>query len=381
MGSKLLSLILIVTLSISTLTYGNVSAEDPVRITGHKKYIDSSGLLHIIGTVENFGTSPVGLVRITASFLDEQGNPLPSYDALTLVRTLLPGYVTPFDIPVSDRSVGMRIDSYTLSLSWGAGDPKPENFNFSEINAFTVTHWDPRTVGYMGSFYEGQNHSHHANEQHAHTETSGYLTNSGDTITRSVKVAVIWYDRQGEFYGYDSQVVSRELAIGENAKWVFMIHPKAMGYYTLVVESDSYVGVLKENGERLIPVYEAVETNMNVAELSAISISQVTLVDESNQPLSNVESGKMVFLQSVMKNNLGTKQKFLSIYQIKDSSGTPVMLFWMSSQIPALESLDTAISWIPEQGGTYTLQIFLWESLSHPVPVGDFSESTITVSA
>ncbi|MGH9879084.1 MAG: hypothetical protein ACRD5H_15760, partial [Nitrososphaerales archaeon] len=135
-----------------------------------------------------------------------------------------------------------------------------------------------------------------------------------------------------------------------------------------------------ENEEKFIPVYEAVQANMNVAELSAISISQVTLVDESNQPVSNVEAGKMVFLQSIMKNNLGTKQKFVSIYQIKDSSGSPVMLFWMSSQIPALESMDTAISWIPEQGGTYTLQIFLWESLSRPVPVGEFSESTITVS-
>ncbi len=380
MGSKLLSLILIAVLSISTLTYGNVSAEDPIKITAHKKYVDSSNLLHIIGTVENFGTSPVGLVHVTANLLDEQGNRITSYDVLTSVRTLLPGYVTPFDIPVSDRSVGMRVDSYTLSLSWSAVDPKPEKFDFSEISAFTVTHWDPRTVGYMGSFYESQHHSHHNSEPHAHTETSGYITNSGDATTRSVKVAVIWYDRQGEFYGYDSQVVSTQLSMGEDARWVFMIHPKAMGYYSLVVESDDYVSMLKENGEKFIPVYEAVEANMNVAELSAISISQVTLVDESNQPVSNVEAGKMVFLQSIMKNNLGTKQKFVSIYQIKDSGGSPVMLFWMSSQISALESLDTAISWIPEYEGTYTLQIFLWESLSHPVPVGEFSESTITVS-
>ncbi len=380
MGLKPLSLMLIAVLSISTLTYGSVSAEDPVRITAHKKYVDSSNLVHIVGTVENFGTSPAGFVRVTADLLDQQGNSIPSYNALTAVRTLLPGYVTPFDIPVSDRSVGMRVASYTLSLSWSTVDPKPEKFDFSEINAFTVTHWDPRTVGYMGSFYESQNHSHHASEPHAHSETSGYLTNSGDAVTKSVKVAVIWYDRQGQFYGYDSQVVSRQLSVDENARWVFMIHPKAMGFYTLVVESDDYVSILKENGEKLVPVYEAVQANMNVAELTAISISQVTLVDESNQPVSNVEAGKMVFLQSIMKNNLGTKQKFVSIYQIKDSSGSPVMLFWMSSQIPALESLDTAISWIPEQGGTYTLQIFLWESLSRPVPVGEFSESTITVS-
>jgi len=379
MGLKAVSFVLIAILSISTITYGNVFANEPVEITGHKKYVDSSGLVHIIGIVENAGIMPIGFVRVTANLADEQGKPLPSYDTVALFRTVLPGYVTPFDIPISDRNVGDRVASYTLSMSWNIVDTKPENFfEFSGINAFTLTHVDPRTLQSRSPHELG--HSHQADEPHAHSETSGYVTNTGELTTKSVKAAAIWYDKEGKFSGFDWQVVSKKLAPGENARFVFMTHPKPMGYYLLIVESENYVAMLKEKGEKMIPIYEAPKSNMKFSSPDTISISQVKLVDESNQPVSNVEAGQMVLLQSVMKNNLDTKQKFITIYQIKDSSGTPVMLFWMSSHIPAKESIDTAISWIPAIKGTYTLQIFLWESLANPVPIGEFSESVITVS-
>jgi len=378
MGLKVASFILIAILSIGTLTYGNVFADEPVKITGHKKYIDDSGLVHIIGIVENTGVMPIGFVRVTVSLADEQGRPLPTYDTVALFRTVLPGYVTPFDIPISDRNVGDRVASYTLTITWNIVGAKPGNFEFSGINAFTVTHMDPKTLQYRSPH---GSHSYQTDEPHAHTETSGYVTNSGELTTKSVRAAAIWYDKEGKFYGFDWQVVSKRLAPGESARFVFMTHPKGMGYYSLIAEGDNYIAMLNEKGEKLIPVREASKPYMNVPLSNAISISEVTLVDESNQRISNVEAGQMVFLQSVMKNNLNAKQKFISIYQISDSTGTPVMLFWMSSQIPAEESIDTAISWIPEVKGTYTLQIFLWESLTNPVPLGKFSESLITVSS
>jgi len=379
MGLKVVSFVLIAILSISTLTYGNVFADEPVKITGHKKYVDSSGLVHIIGIIENSGIMPIGFVRVTAKLADAQGNALPTFDAIALFRTVLPGYVTPFDIPISDRNVGDRVASYTLSMSWNIVDTKLEKFEFSGVNAFTVTHVDPRTLQSRSPHELG--HSHQTDGSHAHSESSGYITNAGELTTKSVKAAAIWYDKEAKFSGFDWQIVSKKLAPGESARFVFMTHPKPVGYYLLIVEGDNYIGMLKENGENMIPIREAPKTNMKFPSPNIISISQVALVDESNQPISNVEAGQMVLLQSVMKNNVNAKQRFITIYQIKDSNGTPVMLFWMSSQIPANESIDTAISWIPDTKGTYKLQIFLWESLMNPIPLGEFSESTITVSA
>ncbi len=372
---------LIAILSISTLAYTNVfasePADEPVKITAHKQHTDDSGFVHIIGIVENTGIFPIGFVHVKANLADWQGNPLASYDTMALIRTVLPGYMTPFDIVISDRNVGDRLVSYTLSLRWNIVDPKPENFEFSDINAYTVTHWDPRTVGYMGSYY--QKHHHHTDEPHAHTETSGYVTNSGQLTAKSVKVGVIWYDKEGKFYDFDWQYISNALTPGEKGRFVFMTHPKAMGFYSLIAESDDYFAMLKNNGEKIIPVYELLRPNVLLSS-SKISISEVKWVDEHNQTISHVKAGQKVFLQYFMKNNLNINQKFISIYQIKGSDGTPVMLSWIPSEIRAGESIDPAVSWIPENKGTYTLQIFLWESLKNPFPLGDSFESTINVS-
>jgi len=381
-GLKVSSFVLIAIVSISTITYTNVfasePADEPVKITAHKQYTDDSGLMHIIGIVENTGIFPIGFVHVKANLADWQGNLLTSYDTMALFRTVLPGYITPFDIPINDRNVGDRMVSYALTLRWSIVDAKPENFEFSGINAYTVTHWDPRTVGYMGSYY--QKHHHHTDEPHAHSETSGYLTNTGQLTAKSVKVGVIWYDKEGKFYDFDWQYISNALTPGEKGRFVFMIHPKAMGFYSLIAESDDYVAMLKNNGEKMIPVYELVRPNMKLLSSSKISISEVKLVDENNQIISHVKTGQKIFLQPFMKNNLSINQKFISIYQIKDSAGTPVMLSLMPSEIRAGESIDSSILWIPENSGVYTLQIFLWESLTDPVPLGDSFESTINVS-
>ncbi len=377
---KAASIVLIVILFISTIAYGEVLAEEPVKIVEHKKYLDTSRLVHITGIIQNNGIIPVGPVSIKVNLADEQGSPLPSYETVASSRIVMPGYTTPFDIPISDRSVGERVSSYTLSIKWYTADAKAKKFEFSAIDAFSVSHLDPRTRGYMGSYLESHMEMEE-DEVHAHTEVSGFVTNSGELTAKYVKVAVIWYDKDGKFYGNDWQYVHKRLVPGEKARFVFMTHPRAMGFYSIVADSDKYVTMLKLNDENIIPVYEAPRPNMNFPILNAISTSKVQLVDENGKPISDIKAGQMVLLQSIIKNNVNAKQKFISIYQVKDSDGTTVMLFWMSSQIPARESIDTAISWIPEIKSIYTLQVFLWESLKNPVPIGEYYESTITVSA
>lgn len=378
----LASLGLVAILTASLFAHGGVSAEEEeeaVKIAGHKTYIDDSNLVHIVGIVENTGILPVGFVHVTASLADEKGNPLPAYNTITLVRTVLPGRIAPFNIPISDKYISSKVASYDLSIKWNIVDPMPDNLQFSGISAFTVTH-NPMTAGYMGEHREAQFAQQH--EAHAHSEASGYVTNTGKVQTKSVRAIVVWYDKEGEFYGLDWQIVGKKLAPGESGRFVFMTHPLAMGYYSVIAESDAAVAMLEQDGRKKIPVYEAPRSNIEFASITnAMSISEVRIVDESNQPVSDIEPGEMVMLQSVMKNNMKIKQRFISIYQIKDSSGSTAMIFWMSSQIPAQESLDTAISWIPEADDNYTLQIFLWESLLNPVPLGDFSESLITVSS
>jgi len=530
MGGKIISFALIVILSMSVVTYGNVFADTQVRIAGHRMSVDSSGVVHISGIVENKGEQPVGLVHVTAYLFDERGNGLPTYDTVTLLRTILPGYIVPFDIPVSDRTLNNKIASYTLSVDWKDAKPKSESLTFSEPNTFIWTHIDPRTLKPRNPHGESADKDH---DFIAHTETSGMLTNTGGLTTKMVKVAAIWYDERGQFYSHNTQVISQKLAPGEDSRFVIMTHP-AMGYYLLVAESEDYVAMLTKDGEKLFRVHDANKDNQLPPGVDTMSMTDILVTDIENKiidripvkskppvihftpqsgestqtitdgakkypikinssnklndfnfdqatrtitvsmeknskyaldpvhveiiipnefkefvsserfeatfngvllngrmffvdpysyedktamhyiisfddmmalskqmaeehvsseyfvftvrplnndPVSNVKVGEQIQVQSLVKNNLDKKQQFVYILQIKDSDGATVMLSWIEGQMPPMESMDTIISWTPETNGIYTMQIFLWESLTYQSTMSsNFAQSTFIVS-
>ena len=530
MGGKTISFALIVILSMSAVTYGNIFADTQVKIAGHRMSVDSSDVVHISGIVENKGEQPVGLVHVTAYLFDEHGKGLPTYDTVTLLRTILPGYMAPFDIPISDRTLGNKIASYTLSVNWKDAKPKSESLAFSEPNTFIWTHIDPRTLKTRNPHGESVDNKH---DFIAHTETSGMLTNTGDLTTKMVKVAAIWYDERGQFYSYDIQVISQKLAPGEGSRFVIMSHP-AMGYYSLLAESEDYVAMLTKDGEKMFRVHDANKDNKLLPGVDTMSMMDIIVTDIENKiidripvkskpppvhfasqsgestqtitdgakkypieinssnklndfnydqtartitvsveknskytldpvhvqivvpnefeefvsserfeaafngvplngkmffvdpysykdktamhyiisfddmmalskqmaaeqvsseyfvftvrPLdndlvSNVKVGEQIQLQSSVKNNLDKKQQFVYILQIKDSDGATVMLSWIEGQMLPMEFMDNIISWTPETSGIYTMQIFLWESLTYQSTMSsNFAQSTFIVS-
>ena len=67
--------------------------------------------------------------------------------------------------------------------------------------------------------------------------------------------------------------------------------------------------------------------------------------------------------------------------KINDSTGVTVMLSWIDGNMSANKSINTVLSWTPEKEGKYTIQAFLWESLTYPsVMSSDFVNTTFVVS-
>jgi hypothetical protein len=44
-------------------------------------------------------------------------------------------------------------------------------------------------------------------------------------------------------------------------------------------------------------------------------------------------------------------------------------LSWITGTLPAGETLSAAQSWVPTVAGTFTVEVFLWESVTTPVPL------------
>jgi hypothetical protein len=115
-------------------------------------------------------------------------------------------------------------------------------------------------------------------------------------------------------------------------------------------------------------------------ETAKVALSSVKFVDPTGASVSRPSEGSQVLIQSDVRNNLATDQEFVYIVQVKDYSGVTVMISWMSGTLPASKQYAVAQSWLAENQGNYSVDVFVWQSISNPVVLAPTSKTTITVS-
>ncbi|MFQ5970388.1 MAG: FxLYD domain-containing protein [Nitrososphaerales archaeon] len=352
-----------------SIVYSEREGDEGVSLLQDKMYTDESGLVRIVGLVENSTDEPIGFVRVTANLFDKNGHTLPKYSTLTLIRTVMPGSIGPFDIAISDQIVGSKVASYSISLEWKEAQEKPDLLTFSDVKTYAVTHMDPSTFKYVNP-HAGNEETH---KPIAHSETSGSISNSGDISSKRVKVVAVWYDKEGKISAVDWQLARTRLAPGEAGVFVIMRHVAA-GYYSLIAESEDYVSVLTNGNEMVMPVYEAKKAGMAT---NALDMRGISFADENNEPVSLLTSGHQVQLVSTIESKLSTQQKFVCIFQIVDEDGITVMLSWIASEIGAGGTAEISVSWIPDSEGAYSIKTFLWQGITNPVPLSSEADSLV----
>jgi len=73
-------------------------------------------------------------------------------------------------------------------------------------------------------------------------------------------------------------------------------------------------------------------------------------------------------------------QNFVYIVQIKNKIGFVVSLGWISGQITPDQKLSPSLSWIPDESGEYTAEIFIWEGLINHSALVEYTTLQINVS-
>ncbi|MGI0065564.1 MAG: hypothetical protein ACREA5_06320 [Nitrosotalea sp.] len=76
--------------------------------------------------------------------------------------------------------------------------------------------------------------------------------------------------------------------------------------------------------------------------------------------------GKQVQVTTDVTNGQNRAQPFAYLVQIENQDGVVYSLSWISGTLDAGQSLNPSQSWTPTASGTYTAQIFVWESVSNP---------------
>ena len=113
---------------------------------------------------------------------------------------------------------------------------------------------------------------------------------------------------------------------------------------------------------------------------SNVSMTPPIMVDTSGQKISSFHAGQQIGIESTLTNNGQSEQKFAYMVQVLGSNGQTQYFESTSASMLPSQAFTTSQVWIPKSTGQYTIEVFVWSSLSSAIPLTDVSQIPITVT-
>jgi len=113
----------------------------------------------------------------------------------------------------------------------------------------------------------------------------------------------------------------------------------------------------------LLPIFLLLNNAVFAAVYDDATIQNAQLVSQDE---GKVTVDKQVMIMADLSNGQDRDQKFAYIVQIRDENGVVISLSWITGSLTPGQSFSPALSWTPISAGTYTIQIFVWESVDNP---------------
>lgn len=94
----------------------------------------------------------------------------------------------------------------------------------------------------------------------------------------------------------------------------------------------------------------------------------------------NINTNQQVQVSADVTNKQGKPQNFVYIVQILDSNKVTKKLSWFAASLNPQQTLSPAISWSTDLPGTYTAEIYVWDSIRDASALSPPIELKIIVS-
>jgi hypothetical protein len=113
-----------------------------------------------------------------------------------------------------------------------------------------------------------------------------------------------------------------------------------------------------------------------------VTIGPISLVDQQGNRLRSITVGDQVMIQAKITSNFDTTEEVAYISQVRDADGVTVALSWVVSTVSPDQTLELAISWLPDNPGEYTAEVFVWKDIRNPEPLSfEVKRSPINVKS
>ena len=105
----------------------------------------------------------------------------------------------------------------------------------------------------------------------------------------------------------------------------------------------------------------------------------ITISDGFGKHLESFSSNQQVQIVGRLSNTQEYDQKFVYLFQVKNSQNYVESLSWIQGQLSSGQNLDVSQSWFPKTSGDYNIETFVWTSLNDPTALSNTITRSISV--
>ena len=196
----------------------------------------------------------------------------------------------------------------------------------------------------------------------------------------------VWSDSDAG--GIDLTVTETNEATGIFEGTVFFtITDESSGHRLRVAEGDT---VTAEYADNTLPDPYTTADELDISATTLIGTvvpplerapaTNCRVVDAFGNTLSSVSVDQQVQITCDVSNGQDREQPFAYLIQIQDANGVTVSLAWITGSLSPGQSFSPALSWIPEETGTFDVTAFVWESVDNPTALSPPQDTSITVN-
>ena len=117
----------------------------------------------------------------------------------------------------------------------------------------------------------------------------------------------------------------------------------------------------------------------SIPSIERLKNSPIIFSDSLGNQLQSFSTNKQMQIVGTITNNENYKQKFVYLFQVKNSDDSVESISWIQGELTVQQSLDVSQSWIPEKPGTYHIETFVWNSLNDPTVLAPVMLTSIIV--
>jgi hypothetical protein len=121
-----------------------------------------------------------------------------------------------------------------------------------------------------------------------------------------------------------------------------------------------------------------IDTLAGSSGLPAVTLSPPSANSVTGTP--TLTAGSQIGLSTTIENDRNIDQPFVTLIEVRDSSGITVYLAWQSGNLQPSGSTMIEVSWMPEMSGTYDVRTFSLTSLSEALVISEVATAEVVIA-